>query len=82
MWRERFIRQGWMLLVLNLLICLLQVFFAYSHYTRHEWWGVGISVFFVILNGYFAWEQIPRIARLKQELKDEMWMILRRDRFY
>lgn len=76
MWRERYIKIFWLLFAFNLLVCLIQAGFAYSHWLKHEWWGLGISLFMTCFNGYFAWTQFNGAVRMKQQLKDHMWQTL------
>ena len=62
--------------VANLLIVVLQLAFAYGHYLKHEWWGMGISIFFGSINAVCAVQQYRQWQRVKQEEKDFMWATL------
>lgn len=65
--------------VANLLIVVLQLAFAYGHWTKHEWWGMGISLFFGSINAMCAVQQYRHWRRVIQEEKDYMWKTLSSD---
>jgi hypothetical protein len=61
---------------LNALIALLQLYFAYTHLIKHEPWLMCLSLGFVLLNGYVAWQQIKRLQDITREEKALVFNIL------
>ena len=43
--------------IANILIVVLQLAFAWGHYLKHEWWGLGLSLFFGTINAICAVHQ-------------------------
>jgi uncharacterized membrane protein YhaH (DUF805 family) len=71
-WRKIF----WIVFALNALIALLQLYFAYTHLIKHEPWLMCLSLGFVLLNGYVAWQQIKRLQDITREEKALVFNIL------
>lgn len=62
---------------LNELVALLQLGFAYGHYVKHEWWGMGLSLFFLVFNGYLGYLHGYRAYKKAVEHEREvMWRTL------
>lgn len=76
MWRERAIRWGWLVMILNIAISIMNIGFGYSHYAKHEWIAMSVSWCLVGMNGCVAWAQYKSVQRMKQDLKDLMWNTL------
>jgi hypothetical protein len=64
------------LIIANALISMLQLAFAWSHLFKHEWWGLGLSVFFAVFNGWCAVAQYKNWRRVQREEKEYMWRTL------
>jgi len=62
--------------IANILIVVLQLAFAWGHWSKHEWWGLGISLFFGSINAVCAVQQYRCWRRVIQEEKDFMWTTL------
>lgn len=76
MWRERAIRWGWAILILNASVALMNIGFGYGHYLKHEWLAMSASWSLTVLNGWVAYTQYTNVRKYKQELKDLMWETL------
>ena len=76
MWRERAIRWGWWIVAMNALISIMNMGFAYGHFTKHEIWAGIVSSLLVIMNGWVAYWQWTSIRKYRQELKELMWTTL------
>lgn len=76
MWREKAIRWGWITAGLNALIAVMNMYFLYGHYIKHEYWTMVFSGFLIIMNGWVAWWQFKNVMKYKQELKELMWKTL------
>lgn len=76
MWRERAIRWGWVIMVLNLAIGVMNIGFGYGHFVKHEWLATSATFSLVVLNVWVAYTQYKSVQRMKQELKDYMWHLL------
>ena len=76
MWREKYIRWQYALILLNALVSLMQIVFTYGHYVKHEYWMMLISGFFFVFNGWFAWRSYKHLREMKAELKAEVWRTL------
>lgn len=64
------------LIIANILISMLQLVFAYGHLVKHEWWGLGLSLFFGSINALCAVSQYHNWRRTQQEEKEYMWNTL------
>lgn len=62
--------------IANILIVVLQLAFAYGHYTKHEWGGIALSLFFATINAVCAVHQYQQWQRVKREEKEYMWNTL------
>lgn len=62
--------------IANILIVVLQLGFAYGHYTKHEWGGMALSLFFATINAVCAVHQYRCWQRVKREEKEYMWNTL------
>ena len=62
--------------IANILIVVLQLAFAWGHYTKHEWWGLGLSLFFGSINAVCAVHQYQQWRRVLREEKEYMWQTL------
>jgi hypothetical protein len=62
--------------VANILIVVLQLAFAYGHFLKHEWWSLGLSLFFASINGLCAVHQYRQWQRVKREEKEFVWATL------
>ena len=62
--------------IANILIVILQLGFAYSHWTKHEWGSVTLSIFFASINAVCAVQQYRHWQRVKREEKEFMWTTL------
>ena len=62
--------------IANILIVVLQLAFAYGHYTKHEWWGLGLSLFFGTINAICAVHQYQQWRRVLREEREYMWQTL------
>lgn len=71
-WRKVFL----VFFVANVLISFLQLGFAYGHLVKHEWWTMGLSLFFTSVNAWCGWEQYKNWQRVKREEKEYMWRTL------
>lgn len=76
MWREKAIRWGWWLLVLNTLITIANIYITYGHWTKHEIIAGLASSGLALLNGWVAWRAYTKIRMYRQEIKEKMWNIL------
>ena len=76
MWREKYIRWSWGIVVLNLLVSLMQVGFTYGHWIKHEYWLMLVSGFFFFFNGYMAWWMYGNVKKMKEEYKKVVWQTL------
>ena len=56
--------------IVNVLISMLQLTFVYSHYIKHEWGGLALSVFFASVNALCAVHQYRQWRRVQREEKD------------
>lgn len=65
--------------IANILIVVLQLAFAWGHWTKHEWWGLGLSLFFATINAVCAVHQYRQWQRVKREEKEYMWRTLSED---
>ena len=64
------------LTIANILVVMLQLTFAYGHLLKHEWWGLGLSLFFGSINAVCAVHQYRQWQRVKREEKEFMWTTL------
>lgn len=71
-WRKLFL----FFTIANVVIVVLQLAFAWGHWSKHEWWGMGISLFFGSINAVCAVHQYRQWRRVIQEEKDFMWTTL------
>ena len=71
-WRRAFLG----FTIANVLIVVIQLAFAYGHWSKHEWWGLSLSLFFGTVNAVCAVHQYRQWQRIKQEEKDFMWTTL------
>lgn len=62
--------------VANILMTMLQLAFAYTHYTKHEWGGLALSLFFATVNGLCAVHQYRQWRRVQREEQEYMWRTL------
>ena len=62
--------------IANVVIVVLQLAFAWGHWSKHEWWGLALSVFFGGVNAVCAVHQYRQWRRVIQEEKDFMWATL------
>ena len=62
--------------IANILIVFLQLGFAWGHYTKHEWTGMALSIFFGGINALCAVQQYRHWQRVKREEKEYMWTTL------
>lgn len=62
--------------IANVLITMLQLAFGYAHYTKHEWGGLALSLFFASINGLCAVQQYRQWRRVQREEKEFMWRTL------
>ena len=62
--------------IANCLIVVLQLVFAYSHLIKHEYWGLGLSLFFGVFNGWAGWQQYNNWQRVRREEREFMWKTL------
>lgn len=62
--------------IANILISMLQLTFVYSHYLKHEWWGIALSLFFASVNALCAVHQYQQWRRVQREEKEYMWATL------
>jgi len=62
--------------IANVLIVVLQLVFAWGHWSKHEWWGMALSTFFGTINAVCAVHQYRQWRRVIQEEKDFMWATL------
>lgn len=76
MWREKAIKWGWITLLLNAGIALMNTGFLYGHYVKHEYWTMVFSSLLIIMNSGVAYWQWTNIRKYKQELKELMWKTL------
>jgi len=76
MWREKYIRWQYVIIALNALVSLLQIWFTYEHIVKHEYWLMLVSIFFFVFNGWFAWRGYKQLREMKAELKAEVWRTL------
>jgi putative effector of murein hydrolase len=65
----------WMILV-NAVIVVMQLGVAWGHWTKYEWGGVALSIFFSCINGWCAVSQYNNWQRVKREEKEYMWTTL------
>jgi uncharacterized membrane protein YhaH (DUF805 family) len=71
-WRKIF----WIVFALNVLIAVLQLYFAYTHLIKHESWLLCLSLGLALLNSYGAWLQITRLQDITREEKALVFNIL------
>jgi hypothetical protein len=64
------------LIIANALISMLQLAFAWNHLVKHEWWGLGLSVFFAMFNGWCVVAQYKNWQRVQREEQEYMWSTL------
>lgn len=76
MWRDRAIRWGWAILILNASIAIANIGFGYGHLLKHEWLAMSASWSLSVLNGWVAYRQYINIRKYKLELKEIMWQTL------
>jgi putative effector of murein hydrolase len=62
--------------ITNILISMLQLTFVYSHYLKHEWIELVLSVFFASVNALCAVHQYQQWRRVQREEKEYMWSTL------
>ncbi len=65
--------------VANILIVVLQLIFAYSHYLKHQWGGLALSLFFGTINAVCAVHQYRQWRRVLREEREYMWNTLSTD---
>lgn len=68
-----------LLTIANALIFVMQLGFAYGHLTKHQWWALGLSLFFGLINGVCAVYQYRNWQRVVREEKEYMWHTLSSD---
>lgn len=71
-WRKLFL----FFTIANIVIVVLQLAFAWGYWSKHEWWGMGISLFFGSINAVCAVHQYRHWRRVIQEEKDFVWTTL------
>jgi hypothetical protein len=64
------------LICANALISLLQLYLAWSHLVRQEWWLMSFSIFFFAFNAVSGYSMYKSWCRTQQEEKDYMWRVL------
>lgn len=76
MWREKHIRWAWWLIGFNIFISVVNIFFSYGHYLKHEYWSLVVSLLLVTLNSWVAYSQYKGVQRMRAELKELTWRLL------
>ena len=64
------------LICANALISLLQLYFAWGHLVRQEWWLMSFSIFFCAFNAVCGYSMYKSWLHTQQEERDYMWRTL------
>ena len=76
MWREKAIKWAWFTAGMNALIAVMNMYFLYGNYLKHEYWTMGITGFLIVMNVWVAVWQVGHVKQYKQEIKELMWKTL------
>lgn len=74
--RTKMIKSNLGLMILNLFVTVMQCFFLYQNLTVDYYWQSAMNIFFIILNGYIAWNSWITVKRLRADEKNAVWGIL------